>query len=161
LECGDYEGNFPGAIYACSVTTSLRNGAVGFDIEPANNIRQPFQRRCNATAPDGLTFFCLDNVGGDFDTFKSETSDADLGCKASYVFPQYNLLQGVSADTTESDRFDNELAINAYFVEFLGDPTAPSTSSKGLDSAAPSMNAASFACVLTCSFLVCFLSSIC
>ena len=159
LECGDYEGNFPGAIYACSVTTSLRNDAVGFDIEPANNIRQPFQRRCNATAPDGLTFFCLDNVGGDFDSFKAETNSADLGCEASYVFPQYNLLQGVSADTKESDRFDDELALNAYFVEFLGD--APSTSSKGLDSAAPSRHGLSFASALACSLFVCFLSCIC
>ncbi|CAJ1965906.1 unnamed protein product [Cylindrotheca closterium] len=161
LECGDYEGNFPGAIYACSVTTSLRNDAVGFDIEPSSNVRQPFHRRCNATAPDGLTLFCLDNVGANFDTFKSETSDVDLGCEASYVFPQYNLLQGVSADTKESDSFDDALAANAYFVEFLGDPTAPSTSSKGLDSAAPSRNAVSVSCVLASSFLVYFLSSFC
>ncbi|KAL3939745.1 MAG: hypothetical protein SGBAC_005589 [Bacillariaceae sp.] len=153
LECGDYEGTFPGAIFACSVTTSLRNDAVGFDIEPVSSIRQPFSRRCNATAPDGLTLFCLDNVGANFDAFNIETSNTDLGCEASYVFPQYNLLQGVSADTKESNSFDTVLAASAYFVEFLGDPTAPSTSAKGLDSAAPSRNAVFMSCALASSFL--------
>ena len=158
MECGNYEGDFPGAIYACSVTTSLRNDAVGFDIEPPNNIRQPFQRRCNATAPDGLTFFCLDNVGGNFDEFKTDASNADLNCEASFVFPQYNLLQGLSADTKESDLFDDELALNAYFVEFLGDPTAPSAGTGDPGSSAPSRDTLSFACLLACSFLVCLLS---
>lgn len=161
MECGDYEGNFPGAIYACSVTTSLRNDAVGFDIEPAGNVRQPFHRRCNATAPDGLIFFCLDNVGANFDAFKAETSTADLGCEASYVFPQYNLLQGVNADTKDSDGFDDTLAATAYFVEFLGNPTDPSTSSKGLDSAAPSRNVVPTGSVLVSSFLLFLLSFFC
>jgi hypothetical protein len=126
LECNDYEGDFPGVVYTCSATTTLTNGVVSLKVEPQEESRRrPFQRECRATAPDDLTFFCLDNVGANFNAFEVESARTLLDCGDDdddevYVYPQYNLLQGVDAESQTSRNFDSFKAENSFFVEFLG-----------------------------------------
>jgi hypothetical protein len=151
LECNDYEGDFPGVVYACSATTTLNNGVVSLKVEPQEESRRrPFQRECRATAPDDLTFFCLDNVGANFNEFEVQSARTLLDCDDDddevYAYPQYNLLQGIDAESQTSGNFDSFLAENSFFVEFLGENLSTSTTG-GAASASASYSS-------TCAMLV-------
>jgi hypothetical protein len=150
LECNDYQGDFPGVVYTCSATTTLTDGAVGLKVEPQEESRRrPFQRECHAAAPDDLTFFCLDNVGANFGAFEVDSSRTFLSCENDddevYAYPQYNLLQGIDAESKTSANFDSFLAENSFFVEFLGEDLT--TTAKG-GAASAASNSYSSTCVM-------------
>lgn len=137
LECTDYTGDFPGVVYTCSATTALENGVVTLKVEPEEeSMLRPFQRECRSSAPNNLTFYCLDNVGANFNTYQVETAGTLLTCDNNddevYAYPQYNLLQGINAESPTSANFDAFFADNAFFVEFLEEDSSP-TSLGGAD----------------------------
>lgn len=128
LRCQEYKGEFPGAIYACDVSTRLAgdsSNAISLNIQPeASSIKQSFYRECTASAPgsNDVEFHCLDNKDAKFATFVAETFAASFDCEGQetpiYAFPNFNLLQGINAEKETSIKFDREKAKSAFFVQF-------------------------------------------
>jgi hypothetical protein len=129
LTCSDYGGDFPGVVYACSADPVLINNEISLNIQPAEqSIQRKFQRECKAPAPNGLTFYCLDNFGNNFDVFLEASEKSVLDCgpdrKYTYAYSQFNLLQSVQAISSSTPAFDLDMANNAFLVQFLSNSTS-------------------------------------